>query len=204
MFACEPSPGGYSLYVGSDWDNPPTEPGNAIETDTGKRILLDFPDISDGFWKCPYSDYFRIENNWYGVHNFASFREPEVLGTWETPAGVNSVFLGWVLPDAVLLNLGEHQILLFVDGTTREVGFPFRLTPAVWLPDGSYLYTEEGDEDLLHHWKINWDSFEISDIGSFSIPEEMSGHRLSPMPDSRGIFFVDTWDTGNLFFFRLL
>jgi hypothetical protein len=203
MFPCEPTPEGYSLFAKSEWNKPPVEPFNSIRIPTGERIMLEFPDISDGFWKCPYSDYFRVENNWYEVHNLASFREPEILSSWETPAGRNSRFLGWVLPDAVLLTVGQSQLLLFVDGTEREVEFPFQMIPEAWLPDGSYLYTEDSDTEQLHHAEINWDTCEISELGVFYLPVEMEGQRLVPMPGSRGVFCVDAWETGNLYYIEL-
>jgi len=203
MFACETTPESYFAFLGSERKNQTLEQFNTVETETRERMMLDFPDISDGFWKCPRSDYFRVENNWYQVHSFASFHEPELLCTWETPAGLNSEFLGWVLPDAVLLNLDEGQLLLFVDGESRVVEFPFQLVPVAWLPDGSYLYTENGDSEQLYHASIDWNSFEISDPGVFYLPEEMRGLRLVPMPGSRGIFCVNAQETGNLYFTRL-
>lgn len=203
MFACEPTPEGYGLFALSERNDWPVEPFNAIETETGKPVTLCLPDISDGFSKCPGSDCFRIENNSYEAHSFASFHEPEILGTWETPDGLCSRYYGWVSADAVLLTVGENQLLLFTDGTTRPAGFPFRLIPEVWLPDGSYLYTKDDRTDSLHHAHIDWNSFEVSDHGVFSFPEEMRGKRLIPMPDSHGIFCVDMWSTGSLLYYPL-
>lgn len=203
MFACEPTPEGYSLFAASFLATPAAGFCNAVETATGDRRTLDTAEIGDGFWKCPYSDFFRIENNWYEVHDFGSFREPGILGHWETPDGFESRFYGWVLPDAVLIASGDTRLLLSVDGTTREVGIPPGLVIEAWLPDGSYLYSMEGRPETIRHARIDWDSSSIEDLGSFDLPPELSGLMMVPMPGSEGVFILDRWDTGNLYYFEV-
>jgi hypothetical protein len=203
MFACEPTPEDYSLFAASYWDDPAAGFCNAVETATGDRRTLDTAGIGDGFWKCPYSDNFRIENNWYEVHDFGSFQEPGILGHWETPPGCSSRFYGWVLPDAVLIASDDTRLLLSVDGTTREVGIPPDLVIEAWLPDGSYLYSMEGRPDTIRHARIDWESSVIEDLGSFDLPPELSGLMMVPMPGSEGVFILGRRDTGNLYYFEI-
>jgi hypothetical protein len=203
MFACEPTPEDYSLFAASYWDDPAAGFCNAVETATGDRRTLDTAGIGDGFWKCPYSDNFRIENNWYEVHDFGSFQEPGILGHWETPPGCSSRFYGWVLPVAVLVASDDTRLLLSVDGTTREVGIPPDLVIEAWLPDGSYLYSMEGRPDTIRHARIDWESSVIEDLGSFDLPPELSGLMMVPMPGSEGVFILGRRDTGNLYYFEI-
>jgi len=203
MFACEPTPPGYSLYAMSGWDNPPVEPFNAIAVETGERIMMDVPDIGDGFWKCPYSDFFRIENNWYEVHDFGSFNNPRILGHYETGEGPGNDFQGWVLPDAVLITEAGSQKLLFVDGSTCELDLPFTLRLCTWLPDGSYLYTTADMPERLIHGEIDWKASQTTELAGFDFPGDAEEYRFTPMPGSKGVFFVDPRDTERLFYMEL-
>lgn len=190
MFECEPTPEGYSELLrrrfGCGADSPP----DAVDAATGEPVRLDIAGIGDGFWKCPYSDFFRIENNWYEEHEFGSFTEAGVTGIWRTPAGSASDFRGWVMPDAVLIGLDGAPVLLSVDGSTRRSGLPFLPDPAAWLPDGSYVFAVDDRPGMLYHATIDWDSGEIGWISEFEAPAGLEGRSLSPMPGSGGAFFI--------------
>lgn len=190
VFDCAPTPEGYSGLLRRGFGGEPGSHPNAVDAATGEPVVLETAGIGDGFWKCPYSDCFRIENNWYEEHEFGSFVESGVTGVWRTPEGGASDFRGWVLPDAVLLGLDGAPLLLFVDGSTCSPGLPFLPDPRCWLPDGSYLFTEDGRPGVLHHATIDWDSGEVGWISAFEEPPGLGGGHLSPMPGSDGVFFV--------------
>ncbi len=190
MYDCEPSPEGYSELLLRAFESRTGTSPNAVDALTGEPVQLDIAGIGDGFWKCPCSDFFRIENNYYEEHEFGSFAEPGVIGAWSTPAGSSSDFMGWVLPDAVLVGLDGAPFLLSVDGSTRRSGLPFLPIPVAWLQDGSYLLAFDGRPGMLYHATIDWDSGEVGWISVFETPAGCEGRRLSPMPGSGGAFFV--------------
>ncbi len=189
MFDCTPSPEGYSELLRRGFESAHADP-NAVDAVTGEPVRLDIAGMGDGFWKCPYSDFFRIENNWYEEHEFGSFDGPGVLGTWRTPAGHASDFRGWVLPDAVLLGFDGTPLLLSVDGSTASPDLPFLPDPRAWLPDGSYILAIEGEAGSLHHALVDWESGEVEIMSTFETPPGQDGGHLSPMPGSDGVFFV--------------
>lgn len=190
MFDCEPSPVGYSELLFRPFENGNGASPNAVDAVTGEPVVLDIAGIGDCFRKCPYSDFFSIGNNCYGEYEFGSFDEPGVTGTWRTPAGHDSDFRGWVLPDAVLLGLDGTPLLLSVDGSTVSPALPFLPDVRAWLPDGSYILAIDGKPGSLHHALVDWESGEVEIMSTFETPSGLDRGRLSPMPGSAGVFFV--------------
>lgn len=200
MFDCDPSPEGYSELLRSGFEGAHVSP-NAVDAVTGEPVNLDIAGMGDGFRECPYSDYFRIENNWYEEHEFGSFDESGILGMWRTPSGHTSDYRGWVLPDAVLLGLDGVPLLLSVDGSTASPDLPFLPDPRAWLPDGSYILSIDGETGALHHALVDWESGEVDFISTFETPPGLVRGDLSPMPGSDGVFFVS--EEGKLIYLPL-
>ncbi len=200
MFDCEPTPGAYSALIRSDSGRFAMEPVNTISLSTGNRSLTPDLDISDGFWKCPYSDWVRLENNWYAEHTFSNLVTGGVAGFFRVPGGECRVH-GWVTEDAFLITIGERQGLLRVDGSF--VPCPSGTWDVVsWLPDGRFLYESNGSGNLVLG-DVDWETFSAVPGGiPVHMPEEIRHLTARPMPSEpcTGILFHDRWGSGNLWF----
>lgn len=200
MFDCEPTPEAYSALILSDSGRFEMEPVNRVSVTTGERSLIPDLDISDGFWKCPYSDWARLENNWYAEHTFSSIATGGVAGFFRVPGGEARVH-GWVREDALLVSIDKRQGLLFVDGSF--VPSPSGGWDVVsWLPDGRFIYERTGRPDLVLG-VVDWTAFRAEPGGvRVSIPEELRHVRAIPMPSSpcTGVLFHDRWGSGDLWF----
>jgi hypothetical protein len=202
MFSCEPTPEAYSAHVRGDSGNLAMEPVNRIDVSTGERSLIAGLDISDGFWKCPYSDWARLENNWYAEHTFGSIATGGVSGFFRVPGGEARVH-GWVLDDALLITTRDGQGLLFVDGSF--VPCPSGTWDVLsWLPDGRFIYERDGSGNLVLG-EVDWEAFSAPPGGlDVRIPEDIRHVSSMPMPSTpcTGILFHDRWGSGNLWFLR--
>lgn len=202
MFNCEPTPGAYSALARNDWGTSATGPVNRIEVSTGERSFIPDLDISDGFWKCPYSDWARLENNWYAEHTFSNLSTGGVAGFFRVPGGEARVH-GWVLADALLITTIEGQGLLFVDGS-------FVPSPSdgwdilSWLPDGRFIYERDGSGNLVLG-EVGWEAFSTSPGGlDVRIPADIRHVSSMPMPSKpcTGILFHDRWGSGDVWFLK--
>jgi len=202
MFDCEPTPGEYSALIRSDSGSFTMEPVNRITVSTGERILIADLDIADGFWKCPYSDWARLENNWYAEHTFSNITTGGIAGFFEVPGGEARVH-GWVLEDALLLTAQEGQGLLYVDGSF--VPCPSGTWDVLsWLPDGRFIYERNGSGDFLLGG-VDWETFTAGPFAvPVDIPEDIRQTLVKPMPGvpCTGVLFHDRWGSGNLWFLR--
>ena len=190
---CLPTPESYARMLNQDWSDPDCPEWNYYDVKTGEHGWLDGLEISDGYWKCPYSDNYRLENNWYAVHRFGNFRISNVLGEWSTEDASDAFISGWVLPDAVLLANPGLTGLLYVDG---------RFTPApqdgwqayCWLPDGTFLFSRD-DGFNVEYGKVDWSSFTVDwSVGTATLADYLH-YSWTPLCDSSGILLT-SWDSG--------
>lgn len=202
MFDCEPTPEAYSALIRSDSGSFMMEPVNKITVATGERSFISDLDISDGFWKCPYSDWVRLENNWYAEHTFSNIVTGGVAGFFRVPGGEARVH-GWVLDNALLITTQKGQGLLFVDGSF--VPCPSGTWDVLsWLPDGRFIYDRNESGNLVLG-AVDWETFSAEPGGvPVRIPEEIRHLSEIPMPSvpCTGILFHDRWGNGNLWFLR--
>lgn len=202
MFNCEPTPEAYSALIRSDSGRFTMEPVNMITISTGTRSLIADLETADGFWKCPYSDWVRLENNWNAEHTFSNIVTGGVAGFFRVPGGEARVH-GWVLPNALLMTTQKGQGLLFVDGSfvpcssgTWDV--------LSWLPDGRFIYERNESENFVLG-EVDWETFRAEPGGvPVHIPEDIRHASAKPMPcvPCTGILFHDRWGNGNLWFLR--
>jgi hypothetical protein len=185
MLQCEATPQAYADFINNGTATPPEDNFNYIETATGKRGLLPGLDIGDGFWKCPYSDSYRIENNWYAHHDFASFATGGKLGSYSVPDEQSSTVYSWVLPDALFISYGATYGLVYTDGSFRQA--PRNgLNVHCWLPDGSYLISHlKGDR--VRHARIDWDGWHIGAAETLAGVSFKGWETVTPLPDSSGV-----------------
>jgi hypothetical protein len=190
-------PGVFSRYLSGEDDHVFFD---RIEVATGEPSIVEGLEISDGFWKCPWSDWLRVENNWYGEHTFSNLSSGGIAGTYTVPGGEGCIN-GWVLDDAVLMSPPSGQGLLYVDGTFVE-------TPSEgWdiycrLDDGTFVYSVDGGITVLHG-EVNWAAFEA---GPSEVLEGLEGYmHLStiPMPGSKGFLLTDFWDANTIWYCSL-
>ena len=185
-------------YGRTIWEVPPLARFNYIDVASGERGLLDDLPVSDGYWKCPYSDYFRAENNDYDVHQFSSFDGGGITGEYTCPPPANhGAMLGWVLEDAVLLAQADGQGLLYVDGTFRKA--PQAVWDVrCWLPDGTYIFSD-GAGATLKYGKLDWNSFSVDwAVARPDLVQYIDAH-WQALADSSGVL-IQPWDTGELYF----
>lgn len=199
MFSCEPTPAAYSSLLLDDSGSFTVEPVNRISVSTGERSLIPDLDISDGFWKCPYSDWARLENNWYAEHTFSNIATGGVAGFFRVPGGEARVH-GWVLDNALLISTGKLQGLLYADGSF--VPGPSGSWDIVsWLPDGRFIYETSGRGLMLG--EIDWTAFRAGPGAvPVIIPEDIRHLAPKPMPSipCTGVLFHDRWGSGDLWF----
>lgn len=158
ILPCEPDAEHFAEFA-SATDGWVGEPCNYIEVATGARGYQEGVELGDGFWKCPYSDNYRIENNWYAVHEFGNLTTGGILGRWESPDERSAYVDGWVLADAVLLSGPAAHGLLYVDG--RFVPAPSEGWHCYgWLGDGTYIFSDDGGE-TVKYGKVDWSSFTV-------------------------------------------
>jgi len=203
FYACLPTPAAYADFVHRDWDDPSVSPFDFIDVETGERGVIPGLDVSDGYWKCPWSDYFRIENNWYEEHDFSSFATGGTVGRYSVPEGSEGFIRGWVLPDAVLMAGPTRWRVVFVDG--RAVDGP----PMTWdlycrLPDGSYLYSTDEGRHVLHGL-VDWTTGEVGEAVQCPGLEDFQDATFLPLPGSGGVLLHTSplSDTGRLSYFEL-
>jgi hypothetical protein len=202
MFDCEPTPGAFSALIRNDSGSFTMEPANRITVSTGERSFIDDLDIADGFWKCPYSDWARLENNWYAEHTFSNISTGGVAGFFRVPGGEARVH-GWVMEDALLITTRKGQGLLYVDGSF--VPCPSGTWDVLsWLPDGRFIYDRNESGNFVLG-EMDWETFTAGPGGvAVRIPEELRHVSARPMPcvPCTGILFHDRWGDGNLWFLR--
>ncbi|MBN2081721.1 hypothetical protein JW859_05865 [bacterium] len=193
LIKCLPTPGSYARFLELDGADPDVPPFNYYDVTTGERGYLESLNIGDGYWKCPYSDNFRLENNWYAEHRFGNFMSGEILGEWIEPEGRDAFLSNWVLPDAMLMSNPGRTGLLYVDG---------RFMPApqdcwhcyCWLPDGTFLFSLD-DGFTVRYGKVDWSSFTIDWATDASPLADYLYYNWTPLADSSGILLT-TWDRG--------
>jgi hypothetical protein len=195
MLPCPPTPEGYAAYLADSMDGQVIPYFNYYELETGECGYREDVDISDGYWKCPYSDNFRIENNDYSEHRFSNFETGGILGEYTiSRKSANGCLLGWVLPDAMLLGGDTGGGLLYVDGSFKAAPNP-GWEVYCWLPDGTYIF-RDGVGKEVQHGKVDWSSFtvdwsvahpELAPYGSFQA-------NYIPLADSSGVAIHDYSD----------
>jgi hypothetical protein len=204
FFPCPPTPEGYAEYLELGWDNPRIAEFNCVDIATGEHGVIPDLNVGDGYWKCPFSDYFRIENNWYEEHEFSSFQTGGLLGSYSVPEGSSGGILGWILPDAVLLEGdGEHREVLFVDGRALE-GPASSWDFFCRMPDGTSVFTMDGGRTVMHG-TVDWTTGSVS--GAVPCPglEDCLESSFIPLPGSGGVLLHSPapWGTGLLYFYDL-
>lgn len=203
FYPCDPTPRGYAEYLRAGWDSPTMERFDYYDVETGRRGTIPGLQVSDGYWKCPYSDYFRIENNWYEEHDFSSFETGGLVGHYSVPDGEGWI-RGWIRPDAVLMAGPENWRVVFVDGTVVD-GPPTSWDLYCWMPDGSYLFSTDGGQTVLHG-KVDWTTGEVADAVPCPGLEVYVEDRFIPMPGSKGVLVLSSaWSyrSGFLGYFEL-
>lgn len=187
---CLPDAPHYVEYASVIWEVPPIEYFNYVEVPTGDRGWLEELPISDGYWKCPYSDNFRAENNWYDVHEFSTFAGGGIIGQYNCPLPEGyGMMHGWVLQDAVLLSQADGQGLLYVDGQYKPA--PHAVCEMYcWLPDGTYIYSDN-DGAALNYGKVDWGSFTVDWHLPLPGLELLSYAWWQPLADSSGVIILD-------------
>jgi hypothetical protein len=202
FYPCPPTPEGYSGYLRRGWDYPSIPEFDYVDVETGLHGTIPDLSVGDGFWKCPYSDYFRIENNWYEEHDFSSFETGGLVGHYSVPDGEGFI-RGWVLPDAVLMAGPGNWRVVFVDGTVVQ-GPPMSWDLYSWLPDGTYLFSTDGGGTVLHG-RVDWTTGRVS--GAMPCPglEAFTEESFIPLPGSEGILIHSpaTWGSGDLLYYGL-
>ncbi len=159
ILPCAPTPAGYAEYINDPGGERDWPEYNYIDLESWEPGFQPDLYLGDGFWKCPYSDNFRIENNWYAVHEFSNLTGGGILGRWASPDGVEAHIDGWVLEDAVLLIGPSAYGLLWVDG--RFIAAPHqRWRVYCWLSDGTYIFSDDGGESVKYG-KVDWSSFSV-------------------------------------------
>jgi hypothetical protein len=197
FLACRPTPESYARYLNNDWSDPQVPEFNYYDLGTDEYGWIDDVATGDGYWKCPYSDNFRIENNWYAQHQFSNFKTGGILGSWASPEEADAPVSGWVLQDAVLLNGETFAGLLYVDGTT--VPAPGHGWEAYcWLPDGSCLFSDDGGA-TVKYGKVDWTTFSVD--WSVDRPDlvDYVNHTMLPLRDSSGVL-MSQWGGGELLY----
>jgi hypothetical protein len=185
---CPPTPQGYADYINSDMAARTLPEFNCIETATGQTGAIAGLQVGDGFWKCPYSDNFRIENNWYAEHNFSSFATSGLTGTFKTSDEADCRLYGWVLPDALLIEFDGKTGLLYTNGQFRQAP-QAGLKVYCWLPDGTYLLREREDRPVLHA-RVDWGAWQIKDAQPVSDYPEQDWPYLIPLLDSSAVLVM--------------
>lgn len=206
FYPCRPAPDGYAEFLAGGWDAPPpVPPFDWYDIETGERGTIPGLSVGDGFWKCPYSDFFRIENNWYMEHEFSSFATGGVTGRYSVPDGVDGGYIrGWVLPDAVLMEGEECWKVLYVDGTVTDGPSIYDWDLYCWLPDGTYLFTTDGGATVLHG-NVDWTTGEASDVTICPGLEAFIEESFVPLPGSQGVLILTPamWGDGRLSYYPL-
>jgi len=188
FLACRPTPESYARYLNNDWDDPEVEEFNYYDLTTGEYGWQEEISVGDGYWKCPYSDNFRIENNWYAEHQFSNFKTGGILGEWTTPDGNDAYISGWVLPDAVLLIGQDQSGLLYVDGTYLSAPSP-GWQVYCWLPDGTFVFSDD-DGESIKYGKVDWTTFSIDWYVDRPDLIDYSYYTMLPLRDSSGILLT--------------
>ena len=198
---CIPDAAHYAEFLSRDPDTEPPLRFNQYCISTGVREYLPGIDTGDGYWKCPYSDNFRIENNWYDEYRFGNFSMGGLIGEYTIPGdNPQGRAFGWVLPGAMLIDSANGSGLVHVDG---------RYTPApagdwvcyCWLPDGSYLFSDDGGTTIMHG-KVDWTTFTIDWYVEHPELQEYSHYDFVPVRDSAGVL-IHGWDQGELLYLPL-
>lgn len=197
FLACKPTPESYARYLNNDWDDPDVQEFNYYDLGTGQYGWVDDVSTGDGYWKCPYSDNFRIENNWYAEHQFSNFKTGGILGTWTSPEEVDAPLSGWVLQDAVLLDGETFSGLLYVDGTTLPAPSP-GWEVYCWLPDGSYIFSDDGGRSVKYG-KVDWTTFTIDWAVDRPDLVDYLRYTIVPLRDSSGVL-LSQWGGGELLY----
>lgn len=206
FYPCKPTPDGYAELLRRGWDAPPpVPPFDFYDVETGERGAIPGLEIGDGYWKCPYSDNFRIENNWYMEHVFSSFATGGVSGSYSVPEDADGGYIrGWILPDAVLMEGNESWKVLHVDGSVENGPSIYDWDLYCWLPDGSYLFTRDGGATVLHG-NVDWTTGETSDVKICPGLEAFIEESFVPLPGSQGVLIHTPamWGDGRLFYYPL-
>lgn len=205
FFPCIPTPEGYAEFLRAGWDSPTIPPFDYYEIATGVRGTIPGLEIGDGYWKCPYSDNFRIENNWYMEHDFSSFATGGVTGSYSVPEDADGGYIrGWILPDAVLMEGNERWKVLHVDGSVEDGPSIYEWDMYCWLPDGSYLFTRDGGATVLHG-NVDWTTGEASDVTICPGLEAFIEESFVPLPGSQGVLIHTPamWGDGRLSYYPL-
>ena len=198
---CVPDAKHYVEFLTRDPAYQPDYRYNEYCISTGVRKLIPSLDIGDGFWKCPYSNNYRIENNWYDEHRFSNLKTGELLGEYTLPDGISGGMMhGWVLPDAVLITSDMGTGLLYVDGTyvpTKQGNWEVYC----WLPDGTYLFSDDGGK-MVKHGKVDWPSFTVDWWVDHPELVELQMMEFHPLHESDGVVIHD-WGVGSLHYLPL-
>jgi hypothetical protein len=197
FLACRPTPESYARYLNNDWDDPEVPEFNYYDLSNGEYGWQEEVATGDGYWKCPYSDNFRIENNWYAEHQFSNFRTGGLLGEWTTPDGSEAYISGWVLPDAMLLESGGQYGLLYVDGTFLPAAIP-GWEAYCWLPDGTFIFSDN-EGRTVSYGKVDWTTFTVDWAVERPDLVDYLYYTMLPLRDSSGILVAE-WGGGNLFY----
>lgn len=182
---CPPTPEEYAAYINADSDSRLLPDFNCIETGTGMPCSIPDLDVGDGFWKCPYSDNYRIENNWYAEHNFSSFATGGLSGSYTTPNEVDCRVFGWVLPDAMLIEVEGQTGLLYTNGEFAAAPWS-GMQVYCWLPDGTYLLREYETSPVVHAW-VDWDTWSVDDGVTVRDFPEADWVDVIPLLSSKGV-----------------
>ena len=195
MLQCEPTPEEYAFHINREPKAEYAPIFNCIDVESWQPDLIPNLDIGDGFWKCPYSDYYRIENNWYAEHNFSCFATGGVTGSWATPDGMDCRVYGWVLPDAMLAESGGKTGLLLATGGI-QLAPRYGLQVYCWLPDNTYLLREKEGGPMLHAW-MDWERWLV--VAAQLVPDypDIAWAMLTPLPDSSGVL-INEWGPSKL------
>jgi hypothetical protein len=195
---CLPDAKHFFEYCYAGWETPSLERFNYVDIATGERgSVKDLP-ISDGFWKCPYSDYFRAENNDYDTHEFSTFDGGGIVGKFSGPPPEgHGNMRGWVLEDAALISEFGGQGLLYVDGTFKMAPKPI-WDVRCWLPDGTYIFSDDGGASLKYG-KVDWSSLSVDWYVPRPDLTQYADARWLPLPDSSGVLILD-WNSGKLLY----
>jgi hypothetical protein len=188
-------------YMSRIWEVLPIPQFNCVDVSTGERGLLPDLPVSDGYWKCPYSDNFRAENNWYDEHQFSTFDGGGILGQYSCPPpeGYGRMH-GWVLPDAVLLSQADGQGLLYIDGTYHPAptaGWEVYC----WLDDGSYLFSDDGGQSIKYG-KVDWPTFSVDWYVTLPALAVLQDAAWAGLPGAAAALAF-RWDTGELWYVPL-
>lgn len=201
LFPCEPAPESYaSLFC---HEEPPSEHPqvNRVNLSTGEPGFLEALDVTDGFWKCPLSDWMLVQSRWGEDNVFSNLATGEVSVIQE-PRVSGSTVLGWAEEGALLIRTREGGGLLRTDGT-------FHPSPTgSWrvntlLRDGRVIYSADDGAS----WRLGRVDFETftPEAGGVQVDFPWPFGPGVPMPGAEcsGVLFHDRWEDGAVWFLEI-